>query len=298
MWSRGNLAILVVVILVISSIGIYYWYGRDDHWTMKEVKNEIESNESDQFDSSRAGETITIKGEVTNISSNTTEQGVLFAVELDEVSYVKLLYWDEVPYEIGETITEEIEIDEFSYNDENLISSKRIGLHPIIKSQATRVVNEASNEMSGLHFDVSEREDGTIKVEIIKDEEVTLELDNSSAELYQGCDTPDEDHSALGDYSMLEDNEKIDEIEELSIANSQNDVITFHDTNENGSLDTGDYFLVENLEKPDGDPKADIYTYHLTLHNEEVGGPSGSDSPWTSYLIYNSEGLYHFDPPH
>ncbi len=73
-------------------------------------------------------------------------------------------------------------------------------------------------------------------------------------------------------------------ITELSLTNPRgNSKIKFFNENNNTVLDTGDYFEIYDLEKPDKDMS--ISSYHLVLEVEN------EDDPWVLLLVMNEEGL-------
>lgn len=293
--KKSVIVIVVILIMVASTLGIYYWYSRDRTWTMEEVWKQ--TWDTGEFDESMRGKTITMVGEVTDIISTTTSQGELYLVELDHENNVQLVYWDDCPYDLGDEVEEQVKIEEIPFNGGYVLGSKQLTIQPMIYAQATRYVMDATNEISGLHFYTSVLGDGAVKIEVVMndwlwdDEPVNISLDRSSARIHRGFDCLESEYQGTGQ----EDPVILDVISDLSSGDSENAKITFYDANDNGFLDTGDYFIVEGLELPAGD-RSEIFTYHLTLHLEDAEGPTDLDH-WTCYLIYGTDGPLFFDIP-
>lgn len=293
MLDNRVIIIVVVVCLIVGVAGSYYWTSRDDEWNIKKLEEAlVDTNSSGEgpaafsFDEELAGESRRVAGEVTDIESNTTSQGEIFMIELDDFSQLSLIEWGECQYEIGDEIEKEVHFEWSTWNDGRYVFSKQVG-YPELLGLSLSKIRLATSHIAGLDFAVSRDDDGTVQIELSdpfpkEGYGLPLDINKTECSLYEGGDSPVVDYKQ----SFL-DNESDQLINNITMLDDEESgQVEFFNMNNQSLLDTGDYFEIRGLERPDQENS--VFTYHLVIEDEE------QPEPLTCFLAMNDQGLLQF----
>lgn len=295
-YNKKLIVLSVVIILVIASSGFYIWYTQYRNWSIVELDSKVfkEANHDAydrqyHFEADMSDEKITVEGEITSLSTLSTNQGEFTIIELDDYEKLNLYKEGSFNHEVGDQVTIEVRFEEGYLNGEEMTFSP---LFPpdLFASSIQKVIWETNN-VSGLQLDQTMTSNQVLKISVEEcSEEVTndlpIELNGTTCSLYSGGHDFREDYEMVDGKDIPRPNEQLMvDYGQLSDGKEKGNV-KFHDKNNNSMLDEGDYFEIEGLEKPDS--SLSLNTYHLLIDGKNI---DTNPPPWDSYIIMNENGL-------
>ncbi len=292
--NRKIIVLALLIILTVSTIGIYTWYTQYRNWSIEELDSKVVGdNDHDiydhryDFESDRAGEKVTVEGKVTSLTSYSTNQGKFTEIELDNYGQLNLFKKGSFDHEVGDKVTIDVKFENGYLNGEQMTFSPQF--HPDFLATSIQKIVWEANDIGGFKLDQTMASDQTLRVSI-EGSSNEVSLSEASCSLYSGA------HDLRDDYEMTNkeniprpDEQLMVDYGELSDGKEKENVI-YHDENDNGILDEGDYFEIDGLERPDS--SLSLNTYHLFIDSENTDSNPPS---WNSYIIMNDNGLLRFE---
>ncbi len=293
--KKKLVALALTIVILISVFGFYIWYTRYRPWSIEELdgalvdkydfRGTIEVDDSPykepHFKDELAGKEKIVAGEVTGISCEMTTQGKVSIIELDDHDGLNLVEWGGCNYEVGQNIRKEVHFKKIRWNKEEYTSSPQVCFHYML-SLSSAEVNQATNEMGGLEYSVTQISDG-IRITILnvsEDDVAPLSVHNTSVCMVLGGEGPRCDYSMFS--SSYENCTIISEIDNLDNTNSKDTNIRYFNNNDTEKLDEGDWFEITEINQPESEDI--IYTYHFVIEKDK-------DNYWPCYLVFTDEGL-------
>lgn len=298
-YNKNLIVLSLVIILVVASSGFYIWYTQYRNWSIEELDSEVVSDDDHEFydhrynfEANRAGEKITVEGEITSLSTYANNQGEFTEIELDDYEQLHLYKEGSYDHEVGDQVTIDVKFEDGYLNGEQMTFSPQFP-PTFLASSIQRVVWETNN-VSGLQLDQTMTSNQILKISVEECfEEVTddlpIELNETSCSLYSGGHDFREDYEMNDGKDIPRPNEQLMvDYGQLSDGKEKGNV-KFHDKNNNSMLDEGDYFEIDGLEKPDS--SLSLNTYHLMIDGDNI---DPNPPAWDSYIIMNEDGLLRF----
>ena len=166
--SRKVIAIIVVIIVIsASTCAIWYFYFR--HWSASELADRLVRSEIggySGYDDDLAGKSVVVEGKVTSIERYDTALGTATVVELDEVDESSLVFWSNVSYELGETISRRVHFEWAFWNDEKHVYSPEVWLQFGYALGAAAIADAVSYVGSNGGFTRVSNVDSDVRIEI------------------------------------------------------------------------------------------------------------------------------------
>ena len=278
------IAILIVVVLV-GTIGSFVYYEVNRHWTILDLVKAVgDSPGAPGFRHDLAGKTIIVAGKVTDIRTNHSTLGDVSYVELDHREEIRLVQWGSIPYSIGERIDASVSFEWSTFNAETHVYSPQLDYPWLAHLPAMELTTEGVCRVNGIEFSSSQNADGSIKLSIdwMVDPVPTHQC---NASLRAGEHSWASEYvDAIGFYKYRDS--EIDRISNLTNFRSNKGNMVFHDDDSDGLLDRGDYFVVDNLTRPEVASGVKTYILFVGWGNDSLG-PGG----FPAYLVITRDGL-------
>ena len=249
--KRKIVAVILVVLLIVSSMGLFVWYQYYRHWTVEDLMEAVVGDPgpgAPGFKHSLAGKTVTVEGKITNATTRETTLGNYTLIELDGEEGMPLVAWGDFDHEIGQKMEMEVSFEWSSYNDETHVFSPQVAFPNLFVVLPMQIVLDAVNYVAGgVDFSFALTGDGnmTVSVDWVRDP-IPLSVANCSLRAGRGSWASDY-VDMLGFY---ENNNETDYIRNMTSNEGDNGIMTFVDSNSDGYLDSDDYFELNGLPKP------------------------------------------------
>jgi|GEM_PF-1283198 len=313
---RKFVAIVVVVILIVSSVLVWFVFFRPISLRELSLRH---------YD---VGESVTIKGTVTDIYTLNTSHGPLTLLSLDgyyddEYGYYYRVLTNEETYDINDTYQSSIEFVEYNFNGHTIITTKELFDTYLLLPTAMGVVLDAVAYVGGIYLNPISTGNGTTQYEVITNSgdqyplnmiNVSLRMENaniSNTSIYDiynntGLYNPYEDQDiqlepvdhrtfpilyaieyVYGMTSYDDDyHHEIDFMDSLANGISDNGLVRYIDVNSNYLLDNSDIFELYIPPTPD--------EYTLESYFLQIGGDHSDDNiaMGNKYIINWHDGFF------
>lgn len=294
--NRKIIVLALTIVLAVSTIGFYTWYTQYRNWSIEELDSKV-FKQSDPdiherqpyFESDRAGEEITVKGEVTSLSTLATNQGMFTEIELDDYEELTFLKKGSFDHDVGDKVTIDMKFKKGYLNGKKRIFSPQF--HPDFIASSIQNVIRATNNVSGYKLDQNMTSDQILRISIEEcfkgvNDNLPVDLNETTCSLYSGTDDFRDDYKMCDGENIRRPDEQL-MVDYGQLSNGKKEgKLKFYDENNNGMLDKGDYFEIDGLERPNS--SLSFNTYHLLIENENF---DSNPPPWNSYIIMNESGL-------
>lgn len=279
--SRKVIAVAIVVVLVAAAVGVI-WYVCLRHWSIEDVAAQMifdPDENSPGYKHSLAGKSVTVEGRVTGFSNISSNLGPMTLVEVDDFDEIKLLYWEQVSFVLGDRIEKKVSFEWSTFNDETHVYSPDLSF-PVFGMYAMEWV------IYGVYF--TQTFGGTVEISnqgadvktMVTFLREPIPLDCVNCTLRSGSG------SFLGEYLDLMGrymrNNVTDRIASLQTPTSVNGTVEFSDSNSDSYLDNGDYFVFKNITRPE--ERSGLRTYLMTL--EWWGEPADDEEDNQASIYY------------
>ena len=289
-FSRKALAIIVIELVVVSSASIS-WALFLKPWSTEEVGNQVindPTSDAPGFRHGLAGRTVTVVGHLTELETYDTSSGRINLLTLDGYEYVRLVIWGPTEYEPGDLVRMPVHFEWATCNDERHIYSPQVDF-PWFYMFSMGTVIEAVSAVAGTVFTAEDIGEGKLRVSVFDH--------SSSTNIAQvNCTLKEGERSWMGEYMDVLDawgyGRVVDEIPSLANGTSDNGLLTFSDSDHDGTLSKGDWIDLGGIERPSED--AGMKSYMLNLGYPD---PDGLFSPGgVCYLVVTHDGLVRLLP--
>lgn len=284
--KRRLLAVAIAVAIVVAGTALV-WNEYLRYWTIEDVAAAVAGNPAaPDFKQSLANKTVTVKGTVTNLTSHQTTLGVLFLVELDGFDMLHLVYWDSVPFDVGDRIKVDVSFEWSCYNEEQHVYSPQVDFPVIAYTLGMATYELAFSSMADVIWS-ARSENSEIEIEILWiPREVPLSTCNCTLRAGQ--------HSWAIEYIDLMNPDGYGSViyhaDALSTLNSENGLVEYSDNDDDGNFSLGDMITVRGLERPDCSSGVMCYMVELGL-DSLTRGIGGRDC-LPIYLPLTEQGVY------
>lgn len=243
--------VILVVLLVVSSMGVFVWYQYYRHWTVGDLMEAVVGDPgpgAPGFKHSLAGKTVTVEGKITNITTRETTLGTNTMIELDGEGGMPLVAWGEFDRQIGEKLEMEVSFEWSTYNDETHVYSPQVAFPNLMVVLPMQVVMDSVNYAAGaVGLGIALKDVGNLSVSVdwVLDP-IPLSIANCSLREGKWSWAAD----MLDSYGFYGDNNETDYIRNMTLSEGANGIMQFVDSNSDGYLDSGDYFQIDSLTRP------------------------------------------------
>jgi len=286
--TQKRVLAIVIAIVVVGSAGTVIWYLYYKSWNIEDVAAAIaDTPDAPGFRHSLAGRTIVVEGRVTGISSNMINHGLLSFIELDNYGYLHLVVWGDVPYSIGETIRKEVRFEWSECNDETHVYSPQLDFPNLVTLPSMEVVVKETVFVGGYDLYPRALPDGRINISVLWADEL-LSLNSYNCSLRAGT------KSFAGEYIDLmrqqDYGRELDRLQPLESTTGSHGNLTYVDSDIDGLLDRGDWFVLSGLREPS--TESGFRTYLLDLSTPVVWDDNTTEYVHiSSYVVLNKNGL-------
>ncbi|MCK4443084.1 MAG: hypothetical protein KAW09_00970, partial [Thermoplasmata archaeon] len=258
--NRKIMAVVVVIVVVIASFGIWYFLLRPI--PISDLGKEIvDWYEPPYFNPDLAGKSFTVGGEITGfLRVNSTTFGPMAFVELDDYRDLNLVVWGKRDIKIGDYIVRDVRFEWGQYNDEEGVFSPQLNF-PVLENEFHLYYQAiAYSTFGGLYL--IPRDDPSSSSTVV----ATLPIwtDSFPLSLFNASLRKVTDRS----WHVYTRGYEIDYMETLEQQTGNNGTFDFIDANSNGLLDESDYFRL-NLSRPLED--SSVFTYQLLVNGGVLG---------------------------
>jgi len=287
-------AVVLVVLLLVSSMGVFVWYQYYRHWTVEDLKKAVINDPgpgAPGFKHSLAGKNVVVEGKITNITTKETTLENLTLIELDGDGEMPLMAWGESEYEVGKKLEMKVRFEWSSYNEERHVYSPQVAFPSIWAVLPMEIVLRSVNYVAGgADLSVVQVSNGNVRVSVdwVQD---PIPLSTANCSLRAGKSSWAVDYvDILGFY---EHNNETDYVRNMTVSNGANDIIHFNDVNSDGYLDRSDYLDLITLPKPTAE--SGIQTYLLFIQ-----WPRNAEWHWmaearaVAFIVMTPEGPLHY----
>lgn len=289
-WYRRKLFVLVIAAVLIASGTFVVWNQFLRNWTMDDIAAAVTDNvTAPGFDHSLAGKTVTVKGTVTEIVSNVTTLGTIFFVELDDFVEIRLVYWDQVQFELGDRVKARVSFEWSCYNEESHVYSPQLTFPALGIALGMGTIFYNYSLIRDVFWTPSWKDgDATLTFDWVP-ERVPLDICNST--LSAGENSWALDYvEALGPTYGIE----IDQMSALSLEASASGHICFNDSDGDGNFSTGDSITLKNLTRPDCE--SGVKCYRLDLYLGPITSEWSGDGNIKVFIPLLKQGIFLEDP--
>ncbi len=289
--SRRIIAVIVAAIVIAAS-GIFVWaeyFGPRSIKDLAELVVDDPGPGTPGFKHSLAGDKVTLKGKVTNITTRPTTLGNLSFIELDYFDLLHLTVWGDVPYEVGDRIKTQVRFEWSVCNDETHVYSPQLDFPSLATLPPVGIVLMAVAAVAGT---VVMMDDGASEplVLTVFDQDPVLSLAGMDLSLRVGRSsfaTEYIDVLGIGSENHSYGRE-IDSITDLGTGTAKNGTISFTDVDQDGLLGRNDTFRLHNLSRPSQESGAYTYVIILRLNDPPLGRTVNDLA--VAYLVMTSRG--------
>lgn len=292
MGLRRKTIVIAVAAMVLVASGIYLWAEYLGPRSMEDIAALVINDPtpaSPGFKHGLAGDKITVKGKVTNITTVATTVGNMSKVELDHFDLIHLVFWDEIPYKVGDTIRANVRFEWSVCNDESHVYSPQLDFPTLATLPSVGVVLSAVAAVAGTVVTMAPEGDKTVLVRVF-DQYPALSLAGTGCSVRVGrASFAAEYVDVLGIGSENHSyGHELDSIDDLATGASRKGNISFLDSDHDGFLSRNDTFVLMNLTRPAQESGA--YTYVLILHLSEPPNGRTVNAFALSYIVMTSRG--------
>lgn len=247
--KRKFLAVAIAAVLIVSGTA-FVWNQYFRYWTIEDIAAAVSGEVSaPDFKHSLANKTVTVKGTVTNITSDPTASGTLHRVELDDFDMLHLVYWDQVPFSVGERVKADVSFEWSCYNEEAHVYSPQLDFPVIFSVLPIATVLFACSTTCDLYWTVASEGDEISLAFDWVGEELPLGESNCSLQAGEHSFTQEYIDASRGWYYGTE----IDRIDPISSGSGRSGLINYSDADGDGNLSAGDFITVKGLPRPDSE---------------------------------------------
>lgn len=285
--KRRLLAVSIAVILVASGT-VLVWNQYFRYWTIEDVGATVTGDVlTPDFKHSLANRTIIVKGTVTNITSwpwlVPTTLGTLYLVELDDFDLLHLVYWDQVPFNVGERVKVDVSFEWSCYNEEVHVYSPQLDFPVISSVLGIATATFQVSLVCDIYWTASYEDDNlTVSFDWVGD---GFPLDESNCSLRAG------QHSFSQEYiDVLRPwcyGTEMDMIDPISSERGETGLISYSDADGDSNLSSGDSITVSGLSQPESDSGIKCYMILLGWDYDALV----DDEPVGLYLPLTNRGL-------
>jgi hypothetical protein len=289
--SRRVIAVAVAVIVVIAS-GIFVWAEYFGPRSMSDLAKLVVDDPgpgSPGFKHSLAGDKMTLKGKVTNITTRSTTLGNLSFVELDHFDLLHLVVWGDVPYDIGDRVSSQIRFEWSVCNDEIHVYSPQLDFPSLATLPAVGIVLQSVAAVGGTVVMMDDGATDPLALTVF-DQYPELSLAGINLSLRVGRSSFAAEYvDVLGigsdDHSY---GHEIDSITDLATGTAENGTVSFTDVNHDGLLGRNDTFTLRNLSRPS--QQSGVYTYVIILQLNDPPRGRTVNNLAVTYLVMTNRG--------
>lgn len=244
------------------------------------------------FKHSLAGDALTVKGKVTNITTYSTTLGNMSFVELDDYYMLHLVVWGEVPYDVGDRIKTQVGFEWSVCNDENHVYSPQLDFPVFAHLPAIATVVKSVAAVAGTVLTIASESNESLVLQVF-DRNPVLPLDQLNCSLRVGR------HSFAQEYIDVlgigsdghEYGNEIDSIVDLAAEQGPNGTLSFNDVDGDGNLSQNDTFELRDLDRPDMPSGAFTYALVLEIDSNEYQENLSADAYPMAYLVMTDRGV-------
>jgi hypothetical protein len=284
--KRKLLTVSISAALVVAGTALV-WDQYFRYWTIEDVAAAVSgSPTAPDFKRSLANKTVTVKGAVTNITSSPTTLGILHLVELDDFDGLHLVYWDHIPFAVGDRIRADVSFEWSCYNEEQHVYSPQADFPVIGHALGIATYQMAFSAIANVIWS-AQSVDGDIEIEFLW-MPFEVPLSDCNCTLRAGL------QSWVMEYLDVMDPEGygrvICQTEALSSLNIGNGLVEYFDNDGDGNFSIGDTVTLRDLECPDCSSGVMCYMVELGL-DSLTNGIGGRDC-LPIYLPLMEQGVY------
>jgi len=266
--KRGTIIVAVVVVgaLVVSGV-TFVWYEYLRHWTIEDIAESVTGTEENpSFKSSLANRTVTVEGTVTGIESFDTSLGTVHLIELDYLIGPRLVYWDEIDFQVGDEIESEVSFEWSTFNNNTMVLSPQLDFPVLFPVIGMETVISSVGVHSDIYWTYSMEADVlTVHLEWVRDE---LPLSELNCSLRAGRSF----WAAEYVETMKPENygDELEALNTLTSAVGSAGPIRYIDADVDGNFSTGDSIVLAGLDAPETDSGVQCYMFVLGVRSSMV----------------------------